>query len=97
MAPRTVVEERVAEIWTDLLGRDVGVYGNFFHTGGNSILAIRLVASLQDAFEIELPMRAVFEGPTVAELATAIEELIRAEVEALTDDELIAQTLRFGE
>ncbi len=97
VAPRTVVEERVAEIWTDLLGRDVGVYGNFFHTGGNSILAIRLVASLQDAFEIELPMRAVFEGPTVAELATAIEELIRAEVEALTDDELIAQTLRFGE
>ncbi|MFD9886504.1 amino acid adenylation domain-containing protein [Streptomyces alboflavus] len=97
VAPRTVAEERIAEIWTDLLGRDVGVHGNFFHTGGNSILAIRLVASLQDAFEIELPIRAVFEGPTVAELATAIEKLIRAEFEALSDDELIAQSQPFGE
>ncbi|GAA1894344.1 hypothetical protein GCM10009837_15390 [Streptomyces durmitorensis] len=97
VAPHTVVQERIAEIWAGLLGRDVGVHANFFHTGGNSILAIRLVAGLQDAFEIELPMRAVFEGPTVAELATVVEELIRAEVEALSDDELIAQSQPSGE
>jgi acyl carrier protein len=97
VAPRTVVEKRIAGIWTELLGRDVGVRGNFFHTGGNSILAIRLVASLQDAFEIDLPMRAVFEGPTVAELALVVEELIRAEIEGLSDDEVLAQSPRYGE
>jgi amino acid adenylation domain-containing protein len=97
VAPRTVVEERIAGIWTELLGRDVGVRRNFFHTGGNSILAIRLVASLQDAFEIDLPMRAVFEGPTVAELAAVVEELIRAEIDGLSDDEVFAQSTRYGE
>ena len=91
--PGTVVEERIAEIWAELLDRQVGIRENFFRSGGNSILAIRLIAKLQNAFEIDLPVRAVFEGPTVAELAAAVEDRIRAEIEALTDTEVLASTV----
>ncbi|TDD40121.1 amino acid adenylation domain-containing protein [Actinomadura sp. KC06] len=91
--PRNVVEERVAELWTDLLGgTQVGVDHNFFQIGGNSILAIRLISKLQEAFEIELRVRTIFERPTVAGQAAAIEEQIRAEIDALPDAALAADT-----
>ncbi|MFE4517269.1 amino acid adenylation domain-containing protein [Kitasatospora sp. NPDC056783] len=91
VAPRTVVEERIAEIWQDLLGTAVGVHDNFFHSGGNSILAITLIAELQADFEIRMPVRAVFEGPTVAEMAAAVEAEITAEIDQLTDSELMEE------
>jgi len=91
--PGTVVEERIAEIWAELLDREVGIRENFFRSGGNSILAIRLIARIQNAFEIDLPVRAVFEGPTVAELAAAVEDRIRAEIEALSDTEVLLSTV----
>ncbi|MFJ4712048.1 amino acid adenylation domain-containing protein [Streptomyces sp. NPDC088785] len=90
VAPRGVVEERVAEIFAELLAVPVGAHTGFFRAGGNSILAIRLVAALQDAFDVDLPIRAVFEGPSVAELASLIEELIRSELDAMSDAELTA-------
>ncbi|MBO1334091.1 non-ribosomal peptide synthetase [Streptomyces sp. VRA16 Mangrove soil] len=90
VAPDGIVEERVAEIFAELLAVPVGADTGFFRAGGNSILAIRLVAALQDAFDIDLPIRAVFEGPTVAELAALIEELVRAELDELSDAELDA-------
>ncbi len=90
VAPDGVVEERVAEIFTELLSVPVGADTGFFRAGGNSILAIRLVAALQDAFDIDLPIRAVFEGPTVAELAALIEGLVRAELDELSEAELDA-------
>ncbi|WP_316522806.1 non-ribosomal peptide synthetase [Kitasatospora brasiliensis] len=91
VAPRTVVEERIAEIWQELLGTTVGVHDNFFHSGGNSILAITLIAELQAEFEIRMPVRAVFEGPTVAEMAAAVEAEITAEIDQLTDSELMEE------
>ncbi|MFF5469330.1 amino acid adenylation domain-containing protein [Streptomyces achromogenes] len=90
VAPRGIVEERVAEIFTGLLAAPVGAHTGFFRAGGNSILAIRLVAALQDAFDVDLPIRAVFEGPTVAELAALIEDLVRSELDAMSDAELNA-------
>ncbi|MER5755693.1 amino acid adenylation domain-containing protein [Streptomyces sp. NPDC002088] len=93
VAPDGIVEERVAEIFTELLAVPVGADTGFFRAGGNSILAIRLVAALQDAFDVDLPIRAVFEGPTVAELAALIEELVRAELDELSDAELDAYGL----
>ncbi|MGW1650078.1 amino acid adenylation domain-containing protein [Streptomyces eurythermus] len=90
VAPRGIVEERVAEIFSDLLAAPVGAHTGFFRAGGNSILAIRLVAALQDAFDVDLPIRAVFEGPTVAELAALIEDLVRSELDAMSDAELNA-------
>ncbi|MGX1756540.1 amino acid adenylation domain-containing protein [Streptomyces lydicus] len=82
IAPRTPTEGRIAEIWTELLAVEVGVEDSFFHSGGNSILAIRLISRIQEEFDIDFTVRAVFEGPTVAKLAFAVENAIRAEIEA---------------
>ncbi|HEX8905139.1 MAG TPA: non-ribosomal peptide synthetase, partial [Longimicrobiaceae bacterium] len=80
VAPRTAAEEVVAAIWAEVLGRDrVGVEESFFDLGGHSLAATRMVSRLREAFAAELPLRAVFEGPTVAELARRVEALRRAE------------------
>ncbi|GJF28375.1 hypothetical protein KNE206_10750 [Kitasatospora sp. NE20-6] len=96
VAPRDEVEEAVAGLWAELLGTDrtdlIGVHDNFFHIGGNSILAIRLVAQLQDLFQLDLPVRALFEAPTVAGLAREIETRVRAEIDRLSDADLAAAT-----
>ncbi|WP_329567085.1 non-ribosomal peptide synthetase [Kitasatospora sp. NBC_01266] len=90
-APRNVVEEQIAEIWLDLLGVSLGVHDNFFDSGGNSIMAIRLIAQIQAEYEISLPVRAIFEGPTIAEMAQAVEAAITAEIDQMTDSELMEE------
>jgi amino acid adenylation domain-containing protein len=95
--PRNVVEERIAEIWTELLGAAPAMDGDFFHHGGNSILGIRLISRLQAEFDVDLPLRAIFEGPTVALLAAAVEDLIRAEIDHLSDSEVLADSLMLKE
>jgi hypothetical protein len=71
--PRTPAEETLAEIWRTVLSLDrVGIHDNFFELGGHSLLAIRVMARMQDAFHTTLPLRTLFERPTVEELALAI-------------------------
>jgi amino acid adenylation domain-containing protein/thioester reductase-like protein len=73
-ASRTPVEESLAQIWAEVLGRDrIGIYDNFFDLGGHSLLVTQLVVRVRERFEIELPLRSLFEMPTVAELAQSIE------------------------
>jgi acyl carrier protein len=68
--PRGVVEEVVAGVWAEVLDRPrVGVEDNFFEIGGHSLLATQLVSRLRRTFQVDLPLRAVFESPTVAELS----------------------------
>jgi len=75
LAPRTGVEQEVAEVWQEMLGvATVGVIDNFFSDlGGSSMLATQLIARMRERFQIELPLRRFFEGPTIAELAEAID------------------------
>ncbi|MCJ1678508.1 non-ribosomal peptide synthetase, partial [Streptomyces sp. APSN-46.1] len=89
----TVTEEHIAGIWHELLGVTVGANDNFFQAGGNSILAIRLISRIQEDFEVPFAVRTVFEGPTVARMAAAVEESIRAEIAALPDSELMTDEL----
>jgi amino acid adenylation domain-containing protein len=78
--PRNPVEEVIAGIWEDLLGlgQPVGVDDDFFHLGGHSLLVIRLLSRLRQAFGADLPVQRVFAAPTVAGLAAAIAAIIAA-------------------
>ncbi|MCA9420481.1 MAG: amino acid adenylation domain-containing protein [Nitrospira sp.] len=74
VAPRTPLEAAVGEIWCDLLKEDdISVHDNFFSLGGHSLLATQVVARLRHLLEMDLPLRTLFEHPTVAELAREID------------------------
>ena len=90
VAPRTPVEEIIAEIWQELLGVEaIGIHDSFFDLGGHSLKAGQLVLRVRDQLGVELPVRTVFEAPTVAEMAVAIGRQLVAE----TDPDLVAQIL----
>lgn len=90
VAPRNLSEEILAEIWVQALDIDqVGIYDNFFELGGHSMLAIQLMARVQDAFQVELSLRLFFERPTVAELAVMIDEILLEEIESLSEEEAL--------
>jgi len=78
-APRTIVEEVVAGIWTEVLGVGaVGPRDDFFALGGHSLLAMRVISRTRQAFRVELPMRSLFDRPTLEGLAGTVGRLLRA-------------------
>ena len=83
VAPRTPVEEMLAEIWAELLKLEtIGIYDNFFDLGGHSLLATQVNSRIRETLQAELPLRAQFESPTIAELAERV-DIIRRSAHAL--------------
>ena len=74
LPPRTPTERRLAQLWADVLAvDDIGVHDNFFEIGGHSLLGIRLTARMQEELGTSLDLRALFEAPTVEELARLVD------------------------
>jgi amino acid adenylation domain-containing protein len=93
--PRTAVEKEVASTWAELLKlHEVGIHDNFFDLGGHSLLATQVISRMRKAFQLEIPLRSLFESPTVSELAEWIERATEAEtnkwlseLDALSEEE----------
>ena len=76
VAPRTVVEKKLADIWCEVLGLErVGIYDNFFDLGGHSLSATQIVTRLQTTFDLDLPLATFLVNPTVAAMAEVIEAI----------------------
>ncbi|MCK5571382.1 MAG: non-ribosomal peptide synthetase, partial [Bacteroidetes bacterium] len=101
VAPRNPVEQELADMWAQVLGVEkVGIHDNFFDLGGHSLLATQLVSRLRNAFHVEVPLKDLFDAPTVADIALIIaqdlagggdgEEVAKmlSELEGLSDDEI---------
>lgn len=93
IAPRSQFEERIRSIWAEILRTgEIGVFDNFFDRGGHSLLATQVIARVRDAFQIDLPLRTIFERPTIAELSAAVMEYLidqtggEQALESLLDD-----------
>ncbi|HST58686.1 MAG TPA: condensation domain-containing protein, partial [Longimicrobium sp.] len=83
VAPRTPTEEVLAGVWAELLEVErVGAEDSFFALGGHSLLATRLVSRVREAFGVELSLRAVFDAPTVEQLAAQVEGLLADDIQA---------------
>ncbi|MFN2529803.1 MAG: amino acid adenylation domain-containing protein [Pyrinomonadaceae bacterium] len=82
VAPRSLVEKALTDIWANALKVSaVGVHDNFFELGGHSLVATQVVSRMRKEFKLEIPLRSLFESPTVAQLAEKIDEAKSSETE----------------
>ena len=101
-AARNEVEKQLAQIWAEVLALDeVGIRDNFFDLGGDSLSASRIVSAVLQHFQLEIPLKALFQSPTVAEMASVITEHqdkrlndkdlenLLSELESISDEEAV--------
>jgi amino acid adenylation domain-containing protein len=90
--PEGPVEAQLADIWAGALGVEkVGRADNFFERGGHSLMAAQIIARVRDAFQVDLPMRLLFEVPTLADMAQAIAASLVQEADPAEMDSLLAE------
>jgi len=90
VAPRTPTEEKLSQIWREVLGAErVGIHDNFFDLGGHSLTATRVISRIPGVFQIELPLQDLFDAPTIAELAEKIDGMARNPLRAANVEEQI--------
>jgi surfactin family lipopeptide synthetase A len=91
MGDLSPLEETLTEIWSEVLRREItSPIADFFALGGHSLLATQVMSRVNQAFDLELPLRTLFEHPTLRGMADVIETTILAEIDALGDDEAAA-------
>jgi len=91
VAPRNPLEVRLGELWGKLLGLErVGIHDNFFEIGGHSLSATQFLSRVKAAFQLDLPLRTLFEKPTIGELALVITEKLSKLVTPHDLDSLLA-------
>jgi acyl carrier protein len=84
--PQTPFEEIVAEVWSEVLTVDpISIHDNFFSLGGHSLLATQVMWRIRERFDLTLPVRVIFQQPTIAGLASCVEEAVLAELAELDD------------
>jgi amino acid adenylation domain-containing protein len=87
-APSNAVAEKIAGIVCELLGiEQIGVDENFFLLGGHSLLGTQVIAKIRDAFSVELPLRTIFEQPTIAGLSSEVEQRFLERLDVMSDRE----------
>ena len=111
VAPSSPLEEKLAEIWRQLLGLEkVGVHDNFFELGGHSLLITQLLAHVRDTFKVDISLRSLFDLPTVGNIAEKIqklqqttpdakfaeEQVINLKAEAVLDPSIRAKGITFN-
>ncbi|MCF4968894.1 non-ribosomal peptide synthetase [Nostoc sp. CMAA1605] len=83
--PTTPTQKLIADIWSSVLGTtQLGIRNNFFDMGGNSLRAIQVMSLLREALQLDLPLRYLFENPTVAEIAAGIDSLQISQKDTIT-------------
>jgi amino acid adenylation domain-containing protein len=98
VAPRTPTEQQVAEVWAGILGVErVSLNDNFFEIGGHSLLATRVTTRLREVFHIELPLRVLFEEPTVAGFALAITQMQIAQADEQEMNQMLEELAQLSE
>ena len=86
VAPRTELEEDLAGLWAEILKVErVGINDNFFDLGGHSLLATRLMFRLRESFNVDIPLRALFEAPTIATLSPVI---VQSQIEQIDSEDM---------
>ncbi|ELS00755.1 amino acid adenylation enzyme/thioester reductase family protein [Xenococcus sp. PCC 7305] len=91
VAPRNSTEQKLAEIWAKILWLDheVGIYDNFFDLGGHSLLSVRLIAEIEQVFKRKVPLAALFQLGTIAELAKILDqEIVTTAKKSLTSTQV---------
>jgi phthiocerol/phenolphthiocerol synthesis type-I polyketide synthase E len=89
VAPGNFTEQKIAEIWEELLGvHPIGIHDEFLRLGGNSLLAIRVAAELRGAFQIEFPLEALLRSPTVSDIGRFVEDALLTMIENMDESEL---------
>ncbi|HEU5427009.1 MAG TPA: condensation domain-containing protein [Actinocrinis sp.] len=92
VSPSTDAQKLVAGIFGELLPVErVGVFDDFFALGGHSLLAVRAIARVRAAVSLDVPVRLLFEHPTVADFAQEVEAALIAQIDLLTDEEAAAE------
>ncbi|WP_371865564.1 non-ribosomal peptide synthase/polyketide synthase [Dictyobacter alpinus] len=90
-APQSPIEQLVAGVWSEVLGKGgIGIHEDFFALGGHSLIATQLLARLRTLLQLELPLRLLFEHPTISTQARAIEQELRRKASGLQEPPIVA-------